>query len=73
MTVQYIKSVIQNAIAVSKTYRNQNSIEKIIAGMNESLAGINSLIVTYTDDATVSATLQVLHDRILTSLQEQTQ
>jgi hypothetical protein len=73
MTIQYIKSVIQNAIAVSKTYKNEKSVEKIVSGMNESLTGINSLIVTYTDDATVSATLQVLHDRILTTLQEQTQ
>ena len=73
MTIQYIKSVIQNAIAVSKTYKNEKSVEKIVSGMNEALTGINSLIVTYTDDATVSATLQVLHDRILTTLQEQTQ
>ena len=72
-TVHYIKSVIQNAVAVTKTYKNQMSVEKLLTGMNEALIGISSLVVTYADDATVSATLQVLHDRILTSLQEQTQ
>jgi hypothetical protein len=36
--------------------------------MNEALIGISSLVVTYADDATVSATLQVLHDRISTEL-----
>jgi hypothetical protein len=68
MTLQYIKSVIQNSITVTKTYRTPASIEKLSAGMNEALTGINSLIVTYADDATVSATLQVLSDRILQEL-----
>jgi hypothetical protein len=53
---------------VSKTHRNQTSVDKLISGMTESLSGINSLIVTYTDDATVTATFQVLHDRITTEL-----
>ena len=67
-TVQYIKSVIQNALAVSKTYKNQVSVGKLLIGMKEALIGISSLVVTYSDDATVSATLQVLHDRISTEL-----
>ena len=67
-TVHYIKSVIQNAIAVSKTYRNEVSVGKLLIGMNEALIGISSLVVTYADDATVSATLQVLHDRVSTEL-----
>jgi hypothetical protein len=36
--------------------------------MDEALIGINSLVVTYADDATISATLQVLRDRITTEL-----
>ena len=67
-TVHYIKSVIQNSISVSKTSRNQLSTGKLVLGMDEALIGINSLVVTYTDDATVSATLQVLRDRITTEL-----
>jgi hypothetical protein len=67
-TIHYIKSVIQNAIMVSKTHRNQTSVDKLVVGMNESLTGISSLIVTYTDDATVTATFQVLYDRITTEL-----
>lgn len=67
-TVHYIKSVIQNAVSVSKTYKNEVSVGKLLIGMNEALIGISSLVVTYADDATVSATLQVLHDRISTEL-----
>jgi hypothetical protein len=33
-TVHYIKSVIQNAVAVTKTYKNQMSVEKLLTGMN---------------------------------------
>ena len=71
-TVHYIKSVIQNSISVSKVHKNQTSINKIIVGMEESLVGINSLIVTYTEDATVTATLQVLYNRIATELKGMT-
>jgi hypothetical protein len=67
-TVHYIKSVIHNSISVSKVHKNQTSVDKIIAGMKEALVGINSLIVTYTDDATITATLQVLYSRITTEL-----
>ena len=67
-TVHYIKSVLHNSITVSKTHRNQTSVDKITTGMTEALAGISSLIVTYADDATVSAMLQVLHDRVSTEL-----
>jgi len=67
-TVHYIKSVIQNSISVSKVHRNHISVDKIITGMEESLNGINSLIVTYNEDATVIATLQVLYNRISTEL-----
>lgn len=67
-TVHYIKSVIQNSISVSKTSRNQLSTGKLVLGMDEALIGINSLVVTYADDATISATLQVLRDRITTEL-----
>ncbi len=67
-TVHYIKSVVQNSVAVSKTYKNEVSVGKLLLGMSEALIGIGSLIVTYADDATVSATLQVLHDRISTEL-----
>jgi len=67
-TVHYIKSVIQNSISVCKTSKNQLSTGKLVLGMDEALIGINSLVVTYADDATISATLQVLRDRITTEL-----
>jgi hypothetical protein len=64
-TVHYIKSVFSNADTMVK---NQVAVEKLTVGMNEALGGIRSLVVTYADDATVAATLQVLHDRISTEL-----
>ena len=67
-TINYIKSVISNSITMSKTHRNPDSVEKLVLGMHEALSGINSLIVTYAEDATVAATLQVLHNRITTEL-----
>ena len=67
-TVSYIKSVVQNAIAVTKTHNNDTSITKLFKGLDEAITGINSLTVTYMNDATVAATLQVLKDRIQTEL-----
>ena len=67
-TVCYIKSVVQNAISITKIHNNEISITKVLKSLEESVTGINSLTVTYMDDATVSATLQVLRDRIQTEL-----
>jgi hypothetical protein len=63
-TIHYIKSVVHNSITVSKTYKNQESVDKIITGLKEALIGVDRLRVTYSDDATVSATLQILYNRI---------
>jgi hypothetical protein len=63
-TVSYIKSVVQNAISITKSHNDETSVQKILKGLEESITGINSLTVTYADDATVAATLQVLRDRI---------
>jgi hypothetical protein len=67
-TVSYIKSVVQNSISTTKSHNNETSITKLFRGLEESINGINSLTVTYADDATVAATLQVLNDRIKTEL-----
>ena len=63
-TLSYIKSVVQNAISITKSHNDETSVQKILKGLEESIVGINSLTVTYSDDATVAATLQVLRDRI---------
>jgi hypothetical protein len=68
-TVSYIKSVVQNALSTTKSHNNEKSVVKLFRGLEEAVTGINSLTVTYTDDATVAATLQVLNDRIKTELQ----
>jgi hypothetical protein len=68
-TVSYIKSVVQNALSTTKSHNNDKSVVKLFRGLEEAITGINSLTVTYADDATVAATLQVLNDRIKTELQ----
>jgi hypothetical protein len=68
-TVSYIKSVVQNTLSTTKSHNNDKSVVKLFRGLEEAITGINSLTVTYTDDATVAATLQVLNDRIKTELQ----
>jgi len=68
-TVSYIKSVIQNALSTTKSHNNEKSVVKLFRGLQEAITGINSLSVTYADDATVAATLQVLNDRIKSELQ----
>ena len=67
-TVCYIKSVVHNALSVTKTHNNETSVDKVLKGLEEAVTGIKSLTVTYMHDATVSATLQVLRDRIQTEL-----
>ena len=67
-TLCYIKSVVNNTISVMNTHKNDTSIKKLNKGLEESINGIKSLTVTYADDATIMATLQVLHDRIGTQL-----
>ena len=67
-TVCYIKSVVHNALSVTKTHNNETSVDKVLKGLEEAVTGIKSLTVTYMDYATVSATLQVLRDRIQTEL-----
>jgi len=65
-TISYMKSVVQNSISVIRTHNNEISINKLLKGIEEAITGINSLAVTYSDDATISATLQVLKERIQT-------
>jgi hypothetical protein len=67
-TLCYVKSVIQNAISIIKNHKNEVSVEKVTLGLKDSISGINSLSVTYSEDATVCASLQVLRDRIQTEL-----
>jgi allophanate hydrolase subunit 1 len=67
--VSYIKSVVQNALSTTKSHNNEKSVVKLFRGLEEAVTGINSLTVTYADDATVAATLQVLNDRIKSELQ----
>jgi len=61
-TVCYMRNIIHSAIALLHTK------PEIRKGLQASLAGMNSLIVTYNEDATISAMLQILRDRVTLEL-----
>jgi hypothetical protein len=59
-TIMYIKNVVNNALEISKLYTD----EKISEALVECLTGLSSLLVTYGTDASVTATIQVIQNRI---------
>ena len=61
-TVLYIKNVISNAMEISKIQHTQH--DKIQRALSECVTGLGALSVTYGDDASVTATLQVIQERI---------
>lgn len=65
-TVLYIKNVISNAMEISKIQNSQH--EKIQRALSECVTGLGALSVTYGEDASVTATLQVIQERIKTEI-----
>lgn len=61
-TVLYIKNVVSNASDLIHLQVSQT--EKIKEAMNECVAGLGALSVTYGEDASITATLHVLQERI---------
>jgi hypothetical protein len=60
-TVRYIRNIINHALA---TYQKEPS-ESLKAGLAEAVKGIDSLCVTYGDDATTLASLTIIKEKIL--------
>lgn len=63
-TVLYIKNVISNAMEISKIQHN----EKISKALSGCVTGLGALAVTYGDDASITATLHVIQERIKTEI-----
>ena len=63
-TVLYIKNVISNAMEISKIQHN----EKISKALSDCVTGLGALAVTYGDDASITATLHVIQERIKTEI-----
>jgi len=60
-TINYIKKIVNNGLL-------QVNEPRVAAAFHESIAGINSLKVTYADDAVIIANLNVLEDKIKSSI-----
>lgn len=61
-TLLYIKNVISNAMEIYSIHNNQN--DKIREALINCDSGLSALAVTYGEDASIHATLQVMQERI---------
>ena len=61
-TINYIKNIVNNGLLLV------NDEPRVIAAFQESLAGISALKVTYAEDAVIVANLNVLEDKIKSSI-----
>jgi hypothetical protein len=61
-TILYIKNVVSNAMEIIRIKHSQH--DKMANALLNSITGLGSLVVTYGEDASISATLQVLQERI---------
>lgn len=66
-TISYIKNVINNALDILKIHNETRTINKIKNSLSDCITGLSSLAVTYDTDASVTATITVMQDRIRTN------
>jgi hypothetical protein len=70
-TISYVKNVINNALDIVKIHSDQRTICKIKKSLSDCITGLSSLAVTYDTDASVTATIAVMQDRIRTNTETQ--
>ena len=61
-TLSYIRNVVNNAISIS--VKNPDQSPLINEGLSRALTGLSALAVTYSDDASVTASIDVMRERI---------
>ena len=61
-TLSYIRNVVNNAITIS--VKNPDQSPMINEGLSCALTGLSALAVTYSDDASVTASIDVMRERI---------
>ena len=67
-TLRYIKNIISNALDISVIHSVTETIGKLSTALTDCLTGLGCLTVTYNDDASVTATIEVMCDRIKTHI-----
>ena len=61
-TLSYIRNVVNNAIEIAS--KSPEHKEHIDDGLSKAVTGLSALSVTYTDDAAIAASINVMKDRI---------
>lgn len=64
VTIQYVKNIITSGLDVLRIHGDPTIIEKLKQGIIAATIGLNCLSITYSEDATVTATVEVLIERI---------
>lgn len=62
-TITYVYNIIKKAIYISN-HGSDVEKEKITQALSECISGIDSLMITYNDDAYTHSTLQILKEQI---------
>ena len=63
-TLSYIKNVVNNAFDIVNMHQNEDTIEKLKLALKDCILGLGCLSVTYNDDASMTASIEVMQDRI---------
>ena len=72
-SITYVKNVITNSIVLYNAFSQSNDKEhslRIKDSLEGSVKGIENLMETYKDDANASASLSLLRDKIIVTLEE---
>jgi hypothetical protein len=63
-TLSYIKNVVNNAFDIAGMHQDEATVEKLKLGLKDCILGLGCLAVTYNNDASITASVEVMQDRI---------
>lgn len=63
-TLSYIKNVVNNAFDIAGMHHDDATVEKLKLALKDCIIGLGCLAVTYNDDASITASIEVMQDRI---------
>jgi hypothetical protein len=63
-TLSYIKNVVNNAFDIASMHQSDATVEKLKSALTNCILGLGCLAVTYNDDASITASIEVMQDRI---------
>jgi hypothetical protein len=63
-TLAYIRNTVNNAIELRQNHGDKETVDNLNNGLSKSVNGLESLAVTYDTDATMTASIRVIQQRI---------